>query len=153
MGFRSVGADPQVSRDARFFAITGTLGDRVRIDAFSVLTGDVRLGDETHVSPFSFLSASGGVIELGARAGISSHVSVYTKSADYRSRDLAAGDKLVGDVRIGANSVVGTGSTVMPGVVIGPDVSVGCNCVVAKDIAAGAVVVTRGLGLVTLGDR
>ncbi|MDA0979578.1 MAG: acyltransferase, partial [Proteobacteria bacterium] len=60
LGFESVGADVMVSRDVRFFAISGSLGDRVRIDTYCIVTGQVELGADVHIAPLCFLSATGG---------------------------------------------------------------------------------------------
>jgi acetyltransferase-like isoleucine patch superfamily enzyme len=153
LGFDSVGDDVMVSRDARFFAISGHLGDAVRIDAFAVLTGHIELGNGVHISPFCFLGGSGGKIVMEDRSGLSTHVSVFTKSDDYRVTNLEAGKKLEGDVVIKAHSIVGSGSRVMPGIVIHEDASIGCNSVVNKDIERGAIVINRGMGLVPVSNR
>ena len=152
-GFREVGKGVQVSRDARFFGVDGVLGDEVRIDAFAILTGRIRLHAGVHISPFSFLSGAGGVIEMHPGSGVASRVTIYTKSADYTGSEVSASKKVAGDVSIGENSIVGTGSTIMPGVSIGPNVSIATNSVVTKDIEAGSIVINRGLQLVTVGRR
>ncbi len=152
-GFEAVGQDTAVSRDARFFAISGRLGDGVRIDAFAVLTGHIELGDHVHISPFCFLGGTGGKIVIENGAGLSTHVSVFTKSDDYRVPELEAADKLKGDVLIKARSIVGSGSRVMPGTTIHERASIGCNSVVDKDIEKGAIVINRGMGLIPVSNR
>jgi acetyltransferase-like isoleucine patch superfamily enzyme len=150
LGFSKVGDDPMVSKDARFFGVSGTLGDQVRIDAFAILTGRIELGDGVHVSPFCFMGGTGGVIRMGERSGISTHVSIFTKSDDY-SVDGKDRGKVSGPVTIGRNSIVGSGSMVAPGVTIGDHVSIGCHAVVNHDIQPGMVLVSRGLGLMPIG--
>lgn len=152
MGFKSVGKDIFVSKDARFFSISGKLGDGVRIDAFSILTGHVELGRNVHISPFCFLGGTGGAIRMGANSGVSTHVSIFTKSADYSKQSLDT-PKLMGNVTIGEHSIVGAGSTVMPGSKIGKNTSIGCNSVITGFIKAGSIIISRGTGLVTLSKR
>ena len=153
LGFKFIGKGSIVSKDARFFAIVGELGEGVRIDAFSILTGRIFLGKNVHISPFCFLGGTGGTIRMGPHSGLSTHVSVFTKSADYSKQSLTAVSKLTGNVSIGEYSIVGSGSTLMPGVKIGKQVSIGCNSVVNGSIKAGSVIVNRGLGLITLSMR
>lgn len=153
IGFKSVGKGAVVSKDARFFAIIGEIGEGVRIDAYSILTGHIVLGKNVHVSPFCFLGGTGGTIRMGANSGLSTHVSVFTKSADYSKPSLTDVPKLTGNVSIGDRSIIGAGSTVMPGSKIGKNASIGCNSVISGPIRAGSIIVSRGIGLVTLSRR
>lgn len=149
IGFRSVGKNARVSRDARFFEISGSLGDNVRIDAFTVITGNIRVGTGVHISPFCFLGGTGGEISMEDHSGLSSHVSLFTKSDDYSGAGTGGG-KITGGIRVGQRTVVGSGSTILPGVVIGENAKIGCACVVSHNIDAGTIVVSRGIGLVPL---
>lgn len=153
IGFKSVGKDTRVSKDARLFAIHGELGDFVRIDAYAILTGRILLKDRVHISPFCFLGGTGGAIRMGSDSGLSIHVTLFTKSADYASEHLTESKKLTGNIVIGNRSIIGVGSTIMPGTSIGKDVSVGCNCVINHNIEDGSIIVNRGIGLVTLSKR
>ena len=153
LGFSHVGQNTAVSRDARFFNISGELEDQVRIDAFSIITGEVHLGRSTHVSPLCFLSATGGAIYMEDSSGIGPQVSLLTKSDNYTAADLTEANKLAGDIRIGQHSILGAGCKVFPGVTIGRHASIGSNCVVSKDVAAGDIVVSRGAPLISMGNR
>jgi acetyltransferase-like isoleucine patch superfamily enzyme len=153
LGFKVVGKGALVSKEARFFAVSGELGAGVRIDAYSILTGRIFLGKNVHISPFCFLGGTGGAIRMGPHSGLSTHVSLFTKSADYSNPSLTETPKLTGNVSIGNYSIVGSGSTIMPGSKIGNQVSIGCNSVINGSIRAGSVIVNRGLGLVTLSRR
>jgi acetyltransferase-like isoleucine patch superfamily enzyme len=153
LGFKFIGKGVFVSKDARFFAITGELGEGVRIDAYSILTGHIVLGRNVHISPFCFLSGTGGTIRMGSNSGVSAHVSVFTKSVDYSKQILADAPKLTGNVSIGDYSVVGSGSTIMPGSKIGKNVSIGCNCVINGPVQKGTILVSRGIGLIALSKR
>lgn len=152
MGFKSIGEGATVSKDARFFAIKGQLGKGVRIDAYSILTGHIILGNNVHISPFCFLGGTGGTIRMGSNSGLSTHVSVFTKSADYSKQSLDT-PKLMGNVSIGDRSIVGAGSTLMPGSRVGKNVSIGCNSVIQGSITSGSIIVSRGIGLITLSNR
>ncbi len=153
LGFSSVGDDTLIARDVKFFAIEGSIGDRVRIDTYAILTGHIELGDDTHVSPFCFLSATGGKITMGAGSGIGPQVSLLTKSDDYNSEDLGDKGKLSGDISIGERTILGAGCKVLPGATVGSDASIGSNCVITSDVKAGDQVVSRGAALITVGNR
>ena len=154
LGFESIGTNVMVSQDARFFVIKGSLGDNVRIDAFAFVSGHIELGNGVHICPFCFLGGTGGMIKMEDGSGLASHVSVITKSAaGYTKYELNGQDKVEGNVVIGKRSIIGSGSKIMPGTSIGEDVSVGCNCVVNRDLPKGAMIVSRSLGLVTVSNR
>ncbi len=152
MGFNDVGDDVVVSKDVRFFAIQGKLGDGVRIDAFSILTGNIILGDHVHVSPFCFLAGTGGKITMGNNSGVASHVSIFTKSADYRTLESESADKVEGAVSIGEYTIIGSGAKLMPGVTISEHVNIGCNCIINQDIEKGVILISRGTGHITVSD-
>ena len=153
LGFESVGADVMVSRDVRFFAISGSLGDRVRIDTYCIVTGQVELGADVHIAPLCFLSATGGRISMARGSGMGPQVAMLTRSDDYTTADLGAGDKLSGDIIVGENSIIGAGCKILPGVTIGHDASIGTNCVISRDVNAGDMIVSRGASNLTMGNR
>lgn len=155
LGFNEVGNSVMVSKDARFFNIAGSIGDRVRIDAFAVITGQIELETDVHVSPFCFIGGTGGLVRMKKRSGISTHVSIFTKSDDYTSKTgKRDGDiKISGDVILGERSILGMGCAVMPGVNIGDDASIGAGCIISRKIENGEVIINKGNGLVTLFQR
>ncbi len=152
LGFSEVGDNVAVSVDVRFFAIEGCLGNNVRIDTYSIVSGHVELGDDVHIAPLCFLSATGGRINMANGSGMGPQVAMLTKSDDYTT-DSTKEDKVKGDIFVGTNSIIGSGCKVLPGVTIGENVSLGSNCVVTRDIDAGDMVVSRGASLVTVGNR
>ena len=48
---------------------------------------------------------------------------------------IAPGSHLCGNVRIGARTLVGVGSSIRPGIVVADDVELGAGSVVVRDIA------------------
>ena len=153
MGFSSVGEGVLASRDARFYAIEGSLGAGVRIDDFAILTGNIKLGRNVHISPFCFLGGTGGEIVMDDFSGVSTHVSIFTKSDNYKLRAPEQIHKETGNVYIGRKSIIGCGTTILPNVSIAEYVSVGCNCLVATNIDRGSIVISRSSGLITVGNR
>lgn len=145
LGFSQVGANTRVSRRAVFYNVSGAIGDGARIDDFAILTGHVEVGENTHVSPFCFLGGTGGKITLAAGSGMSTHVSIFTKSDDYQQATNGPRDKVTGDVRIGRHSILGAQCVVLPGATIGQNCSFGVGCTLSGDFPDGGRYVSVGI--------
>lgn len=145
LGFTSVGQDTRVSRYAQFYDVIGTIGDGARVDDFAILTGNLSLGKDVHVSPFCFLSGTGGKIVMEEGAGMSTHVSVFTKSDDYRDKVRGARRKVTGDVVIGKYSILGAQCVILPGVTIGEYCSIGVGCVLENNVSNSSRLVSIGI--------
>lgn len=150
IGFSKVGREVKVSKHTAFYNISGEIGSYARVDAFAILTGNIFLGEKTHVSPYSFLSASGGKIVLEKGAGVSTHVSLFTKSDDYADMSIGQRPKIVGDIQIGEYSILGAQCVVLPGVNIGKNCSIGLGCVIHENIQDASRLVSMGIKTVKL---
>lgn len=150
IGFEQVGDDTLISKNATFYNITGKLGNGARIDDFAVLTGNVYIGDSTHVSPFTFLSGTGGKIVMEDGSGIGSHSSIYTKSDNYQDQNRGPRNKICGNVYIGEHSILGAQCVVLPGVTIGDYCSIGVGCVIHEDIQEASRYISMGIKTVRL---
>lgn len=84
-GFTKSGENSLVSNWCLFQGENIQLGDNVRIDPFSYLTGKIKIGDYVHIPPFTVLSGSDQGIEIGNCVTISAGVKIYTVSADYKN--------------------------------------------------------------------
>jgi len=150
LGFSYVGDDVLVSRRAVFHAITGSLGDGARIDDFAVLTGNLKIGRHTHISPFCFLGGTGGCITLEAGVGLSTHVSIFTKSDDYQYKSDGPRNKIQGDVIVQENTIFGSQCVILPGSIVGSNCSVGVGCVINGVIPSFERLVSVGIRSVSL---
>lgn len=144
-GFTHVGKNTRVSRVARFYDINGSIGDGARVDDFAIITGNVSIGKHTHISPFCFLAGTGGQILMEEGSGMSAHVSVFTKSDDYREQACGTRRKVTGDVVIGKYSILGAQCVILPGVTIGNFCSIGVGCVLQDDVADASRLVSMGI--------
>ena len=148
LGFSRVGANTRVSRRAVFYDISGEIGDGARIDDFAIITGHIEIGDNTHVSPFCFLGGTGGKITLATGSGMSTHVSIFTKSDNYRQNTDGPRDKIEGDVYIGQHSILGAQCVVLPCAVIGQNCSFGVGCTLSGVFPDGGHYVSVSIKLV-----
>ncbi len=132
LGFKFLGKNNRISRNACFYSPQDiTIGNNVRIDDFCILSGNITLGSNIHISAYVALFGANG-IEMGDYSGIS------PKSVVYSAMDDFSGDFLIGPihpqdttsvkggivhiekyVQIGSNTVVFPNLTIAEGAVIG----------------------------------
>lgn len=62
---------------------TLVIGDYSRIDAFSFLSGDIRIGIHSHIPPFSCLVGS-NAIRIGDHCSTGAYTYITTTNADYK---------------------------------------------------------------------
>lgn len=147
IGFSKVGADCQISRKSSFYAISGRIGDRVRIDDFCIFKGHVDIGSHIHVAAFCSVSGAAAAVQLKDFCTLSNRVSIFTGSDDYTADTLnnsqlpdAYTTVRTGAVTIGSAVLVGAHSVILPGVTIGDGGSVGAMTVVNRSIPPGGMV-------------
>ena len=141
IGFKSVGKDVRLSRKASIYSPEKiSFGDNVRIDDFCILSGNITLGSNIHISAYVALYGAMG-IEIGDYSGIS------PKSVVYSAMDDFSGDYLIGPihpkgttnvtgglVRIGKYCQIGSNSVIFPSITIGEGSVVGACSLVNKDV-------------------
>ena len=146
IGFHEVGNDTQISRKSSFYKISGSIGDRVRIDDFCIFKGHVEIGSYIHVAAFCSVSGAFANVQLRDFCTLSNRVSIFTGSDDYTADTLNNSQipdrftaRLKGAVTIGRAVLVGAHSVILPGVTIGDGGSVGAMTVVNRSIPAGGM--------------
>lgn len=107
------------------------IGNNVRIDDFSILSGEIMLGSHIHIAAYCGLFGGAG-ITMRDFAALSSRVAIYSVSDDFSGESLSnptipeAFRKLdAALVEIGRHSIIGSGTVIMPGSQIEEGVSVG----------------------------
>ena len=122
------------------------IGDNCRIDDFVILTGDIKIGNNVHISAYSFFSGGNGIV-IKDFAQFAPRTTILTASDDY-SGDSLVGTQIPvqfkpklkrGKVVIGKHVLIGTNSTVMPGVTIEKGCSVGAYSFINKDLKAWGI--------------
>ncbi len=99
-------------------------GNKSSIYDTSVVMGDVEIGDNVWIGPYTLLEGLNGKLKIGNYVSINSGVMIYTHDStqSYVSGGIMPIKR--GDVTIGNNTVIGTMS------MIGCNVSIGNHCVV-----------------------
>lgn len=141
MGFAALGDNVLISRKSSIYGACGiSIGSNVRIDDFTILSGKITIGNYIHISAYTSLFAGSAGIVMDDFSGISSRCAVYAQSDDYKGNALT--NPMVPEefrgvygatVYIGRHVLIGTGSTVLPGVTLGEGSSFGAMTLINKN--------------------
>lgn len=161
IGFTRVGENTEVSRKVSLYGISGSIGNRSRIDDFCILKGRLEIGACVHISAYAALGGHRDYpITFKDCSGVSSHCAVFTRGADYRApaisnptveEDMQA--NIFGPVTFEEGVVIGAHCVVLPNVVVGYGTSVGANLVIHKSLEAGKIVASRHGRPEVIGER
>ena len=113
-------------------------GEGTSIYDSSLIFGDVRVGQNTWIGPFTLLDGSGGGLEIGSFCSISAGVQIYTHDTVERSLSGGKAPIVTAPTRIGSNCYIGPNTVIGMGVSIGDGVVIGANSLVLKDIPTGS---------------
>lgn len=123
LGFKSVGYGCLISRKACFYgADRMIIGNNVRIDDFSILSGSITLGSHIHISAYVALYGGNG-IEMKDYTGVSCRTTIYSAMDDF------SGDYLIGPIHPEGSTCVTGGK-----VIIERFAQIGAHCVVFPDV-------------------
>ncbi|GAB3869778.1 dTDP-4-amino-4,6-dideoxy-D-glucose acetyltransferase VioB [Hymenobacter segetis] len=151
LGFAAVGEHVLISKTATIYNLSNiSIGNNVRIDNFCVIapsgTGKLVIGNNSQISAFNFINGMGDII-LSDYFTTAPYVSIFTSSDDYSGKHLANATiprELLGTITApviaGKHVLIGTGSTVLPGVTLAEGTAVGAHSLVAHDTAAFTLV-------------
>ncbi|WP_312270012.1 gamma carbonic anhydrase family protein [Pseudescherichia sp.] len=126
-----------------------TLGQRVMVDATSVVIGDVRVADDVGIWPLVAIRGDVNYVQIGARSNIQdgsvlhvTHKSSYNPEGNplIIGEDVTVGHKvMLHGCTVGNRVLVGMGSILLDGVVVEDDVMIGAGSLVPqnKRLASG----------------
>lgn len=146
IGFKSVGSDVLISRFARFYSVDSiVIGNQVRIDDFCILSGDIKLGSNIHISAYTALYGKSG-IELEDYTGLSPRCTLFSATDDF-SGDFLIGPMVDqsltnvtgGKITIKQFSQLGANCTVLPGITIAEGVAVGAMSLIICNLDPWAI--------------
>jgi len=112
-------------------------GEGASIYDSALVLGDVKVGANTWIGPFTILDGSGG-LEIGSFCSISAGVQIYTH--DSVRWALSGGQESLerAPVKIGSRCYIGPNAVIAKGVTIGDGCIIGANSLVLSDIPSGS---------------
>ncbi len=102
----------------------------------SLIFGNVTVGKNTWIGPFTILDGSGG-LSIGEHCSISAGVQIYSHDTVQRSLSGFACDSEYDAVSIGSRCYIGPNAIIGKGVTIGDGCVIGANSFVNRDIPSG----------------
>lgn len=149
IGFKAVGTGVLLSRKASIYGAQNiVVGNNVRIDDFCILSGSICFGNNIHIAAGCYLYGGAAGIVLHNYSGLSSKTTIYATTDDYSGESLtnptvsnAYRNVIESEVIVGKHVVVGAGSIILPGVVIGEGCSFGSMSLVNKSTEAWGIYV------------
>lgn len=149
IGFKRIGENVLLSRKASIYGADRiAIGSNVRIDDFCILSGNITLHDYVHIAAYCGLFGGTSGIIIEDYCGVSSRTAIYADSDDYSGiafTNPTVPDKyrkiIHGGVILKKHSIIGSGSTILPGVEVGEGAAVGSMSLVNKPLAPWSVCV------------
>jgi dTDP-4-amino-4,6-dideoxy-D-glucose acyltransferase len=146
LGFSQVGSNVLLSDKSSYYNCPKIkIGNNVRIDDFCVLSagsGGISIGRNIHIAVYSSLIGSGKIV-LSDFSNVSSRVSIYSSNDDYSGIAMTnptIPDEFTNvthaDVIICKHVIIGSGTIILPGVVIEEGAAIGALSLVKKDCQA-----------------
>lgn len=138
LGLKSYGRNVLISKKCSIYAPEKiSVGDNVRIDDFCIVSGNVTLGNNVHISAYSALYGAEG-IEFKDYSGCSARTTIYSAMDDFS-----------GDYLIGPMNPEGTTNVTGGKVTIEKYVQLGAYCLVFPNVTIHEGSVVGALSLVT----
>ncbi len=143
IGIKSYGKGVLIGRNAILYSPGSLiLGDYVRIDDFTIISGKVTMGSYIHISQFCGLYGGDKGIVMEDFSGLSSKCSIYAVSDDYTGFSMTNPmipekykPKSINEaVHIGKHAIIGCNSVVLPGADIPEGAAVGSLSLVNRPI-------------------
>ena len=144
IGFKKIGKNVKISKSCLIIGLKNiSLGNNIRIDSFTSIIADkgyLNLGSNIHIGGHGHILCSGGVT-IKSGCTFSQGVRIYSQSDDYsgtKPTGIFVKNKYKnykrGKIIIGSNSIIGSGSIVLPNVQISKNSSIGALSLVNKNI-------------------
>jgi galactoside O-acetyltransferase len=126
IGFKSIGENCLISDKATFHQPERiSIGNNTRIDDYVLLYSECEIGNNVHIGCFCYVVGN-GKLTMEDYSGLSGRVSIYLSNDDYGGEfmtnpTIPSQHKRTtdGNVLIKKHSVIGSGSIILPNVMIG----------------------------------
>ena len=123
-------------------------GEKSNISHLAYIIGDVRVGRQTYIGPFTYIDGSGS-LEIGDYCSIAAGVHIYSHDTIARALSGYRAPTTRAPTKIGNSCFIGPGAIITKGVTVGDHVMIAANAVVTGDVPSYAFV--RGNPAVRVG--
>lgn len=134
LGLKSIGENVLIGRHVVIYTPEKLMiGNHVRIDDFTVISGNVMLNNYIHISQFCGIYGGEEGIVMEDFSGLSSKCSVYAVSDDYTGSSMTnpmvpiayKPNMINAPVRIKKHAIIGCNSVILPGVTVEEGTAIG----------------------------
>lgn len=147
--FAGIGRNVLVSTRAVFYEPEKMrIGDNSRVDDFCLLSGNVTIGRNVHLTAYTHVAGGQPGVTFGDFATCAYACHIFTQSDDYSGLTLTNStiprrfkNETFKAVRIGRHAILGTGTIVLPGCDVDDGVSTGAGTVVTEPLTEWTVYV------------
>ena len=150
INLKSFGKNVLISKKCSIYGAENIeIGSNVRIDDFCILSGKIRLGSFIHISAYTSLfgGREEGIV-LEDYTTVSSRCVIYALSDDYSGEYMTNAvvptkytNVTEAKVELKKYAIVGTGCTILPGVVIEEGVAVGAMSLINRSLDSWGIYV------------
>ena len=134
---KTIGKNSIISKDLKIRSKNFIIGHNSVVDSFSYISNSkFQLGNFSHIGPLCCFAGGEKIIVIGDHVSISSHVSMYAQSNNFKEdlvtlySNLIEDSSISGDIIIGDFCGIGTHCTIMPNNIFPAGVSIGANSLV-----------------------
>lgn len=141
IGFKSFGKNVLISKKCSIYGAENiSVGNNVRIDDFTILSGNIKIGNYVHISAYTALYGKYG-ITIGNFCGISPRCTLFSASDDFSGEYMISpmvDDKYInlstGLIKMCNYTQIGANSIIMPNITINEGSICGAFSFVNKDL-------------------
>lgn len=140
IGFAFVGANVQISRDAKIYEPEKiSIGANSRIDDLCILSGQITIGRFCHITPMCLIAGGAPGVFIDDFVTMAYGVKVFSQSDDYSGRTMVNSlipakykNEYLAEVIIEKQVVIGANATIMPGVKLSQGSAIGAMSLVLE---------------------
>jgi acetyltransferase-like isoleucine patch superfamily enzyme len=143
--YKRISADVKLGRGVQIYAFVNLygceIGDETRIGTFVEIQKGARIGDRCKISSHTFI-CEGVTIESGVFVGhgVTFINDRYPRATSTTGQLQTDADWSVQNTLIKRGASIGSGATLLGGITVGENATVGAGSVVTKDVPANAIV-------------
>jgi acetyltransferase-like isoleucine patch superfamily enzyme len=157
LGFKSVGKDVKLTKKCSLYGNSSIeIGDYSRIDDFCVLSGNISIGRNVHISVQTILISGEYRIDIEDFAGVSFAGILFASSEDFSGEYLTNptipkefANVKGGNIKVEKHALIGARSTLFPNVVIGEGSAIGAHSLVVRSVEPWGIYVGSPARLVS----